>query len=327
MTFDQSFLSTDEATLCKHVEHCFYEGARFVGSAGEQVQVIAKGEWHKQGAPDIANIALLINGQLHVGNAEFHKRTSDWFAHKHQDNPAYQTLVAHIVCKHDTEQSTGARATIVIDDAMIRAGEQCADEQRASIAQSAIPSSTVNALMVAQYAVARLERKAQEFLPLAMQYRGQTRVMLHAGIAQFAERLAHKRTRTTGVASALEIVLHDEKATALIAHIMDELLHEEAMLLRIEGLLHTYISHGGTMEIMTNVIAPLLLVHLPVYAQDRVWAWWWAAQAVNAYTSLAKRFPHAPQRYVWQQQGLLEMVQAPSGGTGQRVMETAPSYS
>ncbi len=304
-------LSHDEHYWRNRAESCFYEGARFVGTKGEHIQVIAKGEWHQRFGPDIVNMALLINGILHVGNAEFHKRASDWFAHKHQDNPAYQALVAHIVCEHDTEESTTAHATIIVSEDMMIAGE----EQSAILSNTTSIVSNSHTLMVARYAVARLERKAQELMPLTLRHHVSTTTLLRGGIEEFAQRLSTKRTRHTGIGSAVDELLRNERALVLVAHIMDELLHEEAMLLRIQGLLTTYISQGATIEIMTNVVAPLLLAHLPVFAQDRVWAWWWSAQTTNTYSILTKRFPALPQRYVWQQQGLLEMLKAPHGAT------------
>lgn len=315
-----SYLHVSEEHLRRRVEHCFYEGAQFVGVQGERVQVIAKGEWHQTSAPDIAQCALLVNGKLHVGNAEFHRRTSEWFAHGHQNNPAYAQLVAHIVCEHDNEKETGAVTTICITEEMMCSAEE---RVRAMPSEQDTPSST--ALMVAQYAVARLERKADDIFRSTRTKAQTTPEIVRAGLEHFLLRLQAKKTRKNGITSAVQSIIHDAKAITLVAHIMDELLHEEAMLWRIQTLLETYISHGATMEIMTNVVAPLLLAHLPVYGQDRVWAWWWSAEAGNPYRILSARFPTVRQRYVWQQQGLLEMLAQPRG-VAERVAEKKSRY-
>lgn len=75
-----------------------YRPARFAAPGGETVTVLEPGEWNLEAGPDFLNAALLIepDGRRLRGDVEVHLRPSDWDAHKHERNPLYNNVVAHI---------------------------------------------------------------------------------------------------------------------------------------------------------------------------------------------------------------------------------------
>ncbi|MDO6425158.1 DUF2851 family protein, partial [Saccharophagus degradans] len=52
---------------------------------------------------DFSNALIEINNQKWAGNIEIHVKSSDWYAHKHQEDKNYQNVILHVVYDHDVE--------------------------------------------------------------------------------------------------------------------------------------------------------------------------------------------------------------------------------
>lgn len=75
---------------------------------GESLQVLHPGFRNPNSGPDFTNARLLINDVEWVGTVEMHHRTSDWLAHQHQHDRAYDNVILHVVWQDD-RQTTGRR--------------------------------------------------------------------------------------------------------------------------------------------------------------------------------------------------------------------------
>lgn len=51
--------------------------------------------------PDFFNAQVYIDHQLWAGNVEMHVNASDWYAHHHEIDPAYQNVILHVVWNND----------------------------------------------------------------------------------------------------------------------------------------------------------------------------------------------------------------------------------
>lgn len=68
------------------------------------VEVIDPGLHNRlDGGPDFFNAKVRINGTLWVGNIELHIKSSDWYQHHHDSDPAYNNVVLHVVETADTD--------------------------------------------------------------------------------------------------------------------------------------------------------------------------------------------------------------------------------
>jgi len=63
----------------------------------EKIKVIFKGICNHNSGPDFLDAKIMIDDILWVGNVEMHKLSSDWYAHGHEKDPAYDNVILHVV--------------------------------------------------------------------------------------------------------------------------------------------------------------------------------------------------------------------------------------
>ncbi|MFN8285868.1 MAG: DUF2851 family protein [Chitinophagales bacterium] len=72
-------------------------------TTGESVEVIHPGMHNRDAGADFSNAKVRINNVLWAGNVELHLKSSDWFAHKHHIDSAYDNIVLHVVYENDKQ--------------------------------------------------------------------------------------------------------------------------------------------------------------------------------------------------------------------------------
>ncbi len=68
---------------------------------GIPIRILDQGMWNDQAGPDFHNAKLRIGDEMLSGDVEIHHRTSDWFRHHHDRDPAYGHVILHVVMDHD----------------------------------------------------------------------------------------------------------------------------------------------------------------------------------------------------------------------------------
>lgn len=70
---------------------------------GESLTIIHAGQYLELSGPDFFNAQIMIENQKWAGNVEIHIKSSDWYAHHHEKDDAYDSVILHVVWEHDTE--------------------------------------------------------------------------------------------------------------------------------------------------------------------------------------------------------------------------------
>ncbi|PVW16310.1 DUF2851 family protein [Marixanthomonas spongiae] len=70
-------------------------------SEGQTVKVLSVGQHNHDAGPDFFNAKVSIGEQMWAGNVEIHLKSSDWYAHHHEKDPAYDSVILHVVWEHD----------------------------------------------------------------------------------------------------------------------------------------------------------------------------------------------------------------------------------
>jgi hypothetical protein len=290
---------------------------------GCRLQVLSTGEWNHADGPDFLHIALLAEGRLYVGDGEFHRRSSDWVTHKHSDNAAYKDMLLHVVLHNDVRERF-ADYTLVVPQADLEAAFRREQQAHQALQASndgnndnnsqrtaADDDSILAALeLLQEYAIRRLNVKTaeaqQEFTNRSMTA---TDVLVKLVQRFLARQQTRTRRRPNATHAEQSITARDVERSAaaeLLSH--SHGMSTTALQTALHGLLNDAIAGEGAatrLEIVVNVVLPVLLARAAQEQRTAALAWFWSLPAKNRYMPLTKRFPALPQKFVWQQQGML----------------------
>ncbi len=70
---------------------------------GCSLEIIDPGLYNSDAGPDFFNAKIKIDGVMWAGNVEIHSKSSDWYRHHHDSDPAYNSVILHVVGEMDRE--------------------------------------------------------------------------------------------------------------------------------------------------------------------------------------------------------------------------------
>lgn len=74
---------------------------KLVTTSGETIEVVHPGDRNSDSGPDFFNARIIIQNVTWAGNLEIHVNSSDWYQHNHQEDPAYDNILLHLVYNFD----------------------------------------------------------------------------------------------------------------------------------------------------------------------------------------------------------------------------------
>ncbi|MCS6965211.1 MAG: DUF2851 family protein [Candidatus Kapabacteria bacterium] len=309
-----------ERKLQEAVWHLLSDPARVWQTvSGKRLQILAPGELNVHEGPDFQDMVLLIDGTLYVGDGEFHRSAQEWQAHGHARDPRYSRVVLHIVTTPVTTPPPRTPEVLVVPEPEIA--------EALKHAESVLPSEITLSLYELQYfALFRLLRHTADSRAYAQQW-GFTEGFYRL-LSDFLQRYLQKRRRPVHSPGSL-----GEFLRAVSSSPIAQLLHSfyagitPNMALQLQEIARQRVAGEGIhlrLEVLLNCVVPYLLAHAGTEQRIELLSWYWSAPARARYGHLRRRFPTLPQRYMWQQQGMLEFLR--QRGSGLLCRELLASY-
>lgn len=267
--------------------------------SGRRLQILSPGKINKFEGPDYKNIAIMLDGNIGIGDAEFHRNSKDWFAHKHDNNDDYNNVLLHIVFEYNDEPSD--IETLVLSE------QEISNQTKQAVTYS-IDLQSIEDLQ--HYALMRLLRKSSE-----IQHVLNNNTLLYTlqeATRSFLERYFSRRRRPVYTTDLLTKIIDSLEVSYIYRFLMeleegDYAFIPDKMQMLMKSKIH---SEGGALrrEIILNCILPLSLCMANEEARINLLFWFWATPALNSYGTLSAKFPEMPQNFLWQQQGMLEYI-------------------
>jgi len=82
-------------------QHQYYEKSNLRTTTGASLQILTPGNLNFQDGPDFRHAKILIDQIQWVGPVELHLKSSQWYQHRHQSDPAYDQVILHVVWEDD----------------------------------------------------------------------------------------------------------------------------------------------------------------------------------------------------------------------------------
>ncbi len=259
----------------------------------------------------VAEVAVLLDGIVAVGDAEFHRASSEWQRHGHHNDPAYANVILHVVFRDDYPPLPGVE-TLIADEgealSLPLPGEEPVPEELEELQH---------------YALLRLLRKSSEAQKL---YKA---LGLHGGldafVSAFIDNYSRKRRRPAHSGEELASLaesfsrsaIHGELERIISANGHDDAeggnraRAELAIPDIMQGMMKARIAGEGAQlrrELIINAVLPMALCLAGEEARINLFLWFWSTPAPSKYGILSRRYPSMPQNFVWQQQGMLEYM-------------------
>jgi len=275
----------------------------FMSLSGDNLQILSPGRINVSEGPDYLDMAIFIRGKVIVGNAEFHKKSSDWLEHFHSNNPLYDSVVLHIVLENDAQIPINCDTLILnydeIYDIVVSKSFTTENEQKLDSIEE-----------LQHYSLLRLLRKSSESAKHLKKYN--LREVFTRQAKEFITNFQAKKRRPSYDEERLMQLLA-KLPFSLAYQFLDSIYKSERISVpdEMHSLLKSKILDEGAglrQEIILNVVLPIAICLSDESTRIDLFLWYWSTPALSQYGVLTRRFKDFPQNFLWQQQGMLEYI-------------------
>lgn len=270
--------------------------------SGRRLQVLSPGRINVHPGPDFLDVAILLDGTVLVGDAEFHRKSSEWEEHRHSDDDNYRNVILHLVVENNSTKDYNFETLIIDDHDLSNSVKALGEEDK---------TADIDSLDELQhYALMRLLRKSSEAQKLLNKF-GMEKAFL-ALAADFIKRYDKKRRYPVYNAQKFETLLSGITSSPAFSFLADlkknKTFHVSDSL---QMLLKTKLSVEGAhlrRELILNCILPMAVCIAGEQARIALFLWYWSTPSLHKYGILTRRFEKLSQNFLWQQQGMLEYL-------------------
>ncbi len=261
----------------------------------KRFKVLSSGFINPFEGPDLKNVSIYCDGQIITGDAEIDLKSSNWFYHNHHSSPEFDNVILHIVLDKDIEIDNKF-LTVVLEPSEFPSSKS---KQKKKV-------SVDDLIVIQEYSLFRLERYSKAFLKHWQDNNQNVSKSLISAVKSFVSRYYNKRRRKNiysqidyfKIMDVIELYFKENDFT-----------DDSNIDKKLNNFLELpYPGIGLRYEILINAILPSLY-----FLKDEKTIfldWYYKILSKNKYGLLKRRFPHIPQKYVWQQQGMLELIRS-----------------
>lgn len=146
---------------------------------GDDVEILYAGIHNTDAGPDFNGARLRIGSQEWAGNVEIHVKASDWHRHGHDNDPAYDNIILHVVAVDDTriKRADGSeipQSVITFPESFFRMYAKLSERIGDVNCEPWLPTLTTlqHADWLSTLCIERLQTKARRILDCADAMRG-----------------------------------------------------------------------------------------------------------------------------------------------------------
>ncbi len=304
----ENIINIKEILLQKLIYKVFFNYNKELQTVdGKTLKIISIGNFNSDYGPDFSNSCILIDNELKIGDIEVHKRSSDWINHKHYENRDYDNIILHIVLDNDKDFSK--ELDIKFDTLLLDKEEiLLLIEQNNNSLYSFTNNINIDC---SKFALKRLLKKTIEVYYLLLN--NNLEKVLLCSVHTFLSRYYYRRRRKNlykdkDIISIMESV-KDSNLYKFLINLKDNKI--EAFNEEIKNVLNNKIFNEGKhlrMELFINCVFPIAFCIADINQKKNLLFWYWQEKVICRYQKLTYSFPDQSQKYIWQQQGLLELL-------------------
>lgn len=278
----------------------------------KRFKILSAGFINPYEGPDLKNISIYYDGQIITGDAEIDLKSSNWYYHNHHTSPNFDKVILHIVLEQD----------IIIDNNFLSIVLEPSEFPKLFPNNNKNKVSSDDLIVIQEYALFRLERYSNSFLKHWQANDKDVTKSLISAAKSFINRYNNKRRRKN-VYTQLDFIKIIEIIELYFKE--NDFSNNKSIDTKLNNFLELpYPGIGLKYEILINAILPSL--YFLKEEKSLFLDWYYKILTKNKYGLLKRRFPNIPQKYVWQQQGMLELIRS-SGEERFMVKEVKVRYS
>jgi len=270
---------------------------QFVSQNGKQISIFSIGEHNKFEGPDFKNACIQMNENMIIGDIEFHKKTSDWIKHNHSADPNYNNVILHIVFQEDKFFRSNFE-TILLNRKQLEPYQNKKQNLEELENDECKYLSILRLLMKTKNVSNLLKIDSIDNVFFAL-------------LTDFLIRYSNFRTRHFNSEIDLSRIFSLLQNSYLYNCICKK---RHQYLLDINVLFKEFIEETNLgdinrhlkQEILTNVILPIAFSVATDSIKVQLLLWYRSAKTRTKYGILKRFYPNVEQKYIWQQQGMLE---------------------
>jgi hypothetical protein len=147
----------------------YFDKANLKTQQGEQVSIFKTGWLNTNAGPDFSGAKIRIGDLDWVGNVEIHQKASDWIAHSHTQDKAYENVILHVVWEVDelVKRMDGSVIPTIelrgrVDEGLLKTYKKLVNSATAIPCEKSFPSVSelIKLSMLEKSLLQRLENKA-----------------------------------------------------------------------------------------------------------------------------------------------------------------------